>query len=53
MEQEAQGTRPWPVLRSAQEIECDGRNPSTGRSCMLGYHRGCHRDADGVEWLDR
>lgn len=44
--------RGWPILRSAQEIDCDGRNPSTDEPCLLGYHRGYHRDADGVEWLD-
>lgn len=44
--------REWPVLRSAQELDCDGRNPNTGQPCLLGYHRGPHRDEAGTEWLD-
>jgi hypothetical protein len=47
-----QRTREWPVLRAAQELECDGRNPRTGDPCLLGYHRGPHRDEAGFEWLD-
>lgn len=46
----------WPELRSAQEVaaeECDGVNPSTNALCVLGYHKGHHRDAAGAEWLDR
>jgi hypothetical protein len=47
-----QGAREWPVLRSAQELACDGRNPHTDELCVLGYHRGPHRDEAGAEWLD-
>lgn len=44
----------WPLLRSAQELDCDGdgKNPMTGRLCVLGDHRGYHRDEVGAEWLD-
>ncbi|GAA1593283.1 hypothetical protein GCM10009789_54140 [Kribbella sancticallisti] len=42
----------WPILRSAQDLDCDGKNPTTGRTCVLGYHRGNHRDETGTEWLD-
>ncbi|TCC23641.1 hypothetical protein [Kribbella speibonae] len=42
----------WPVLRSAQEIACDGINPLTGLACVVGYHRGYHRDKTGARWLD-
>jgi hypothetical protein len=42
----------WPLLRSAQEMDCDGKNPTTGRPCIQGYHQGYHRDATGAEWLD-
>lgn len=42
----------WPILRAAQDIDCDGENPQTGRSCILGHHRGYHRDETGAEWLD-
>lgn len=42
----------WPELRAAQDIPCDGVNPLTGRVCLLGRHRGHHRDADGAHWLD-
>jgi hypothetical protein len=42
----------WPILRSAQEIDCDGKNPATGRSCVLGHHNGFHRDELDAEWLD-
>jgi len=44
--------RKWPVLRSAQDIGCDGLNPHTDEVCLLGQHRGPHRDKAGVEWLD-
>jgi hypothetical protein len=47
-----QSGREWPVLRSAQELDCDGRNPRTDKPCLLGYHQGPHRDAIGEEWLD-
>jgi len=42
----------WPILRSSHDIECDGKNPATGRSCILGHHKGFHRDESGTEWLD-
>ena len=42
----------WPILRSAQEFDCDGKNPMTGRICVLGDHQGYHRDEIGAEWLD-
>ncbi|MFF0341251.1 hypothetical protein [Kribbella sp. NPDC004875] len=42
----------WPVLHSAQELDCDGRNPRTDDACILGYHRGPHRDEAGTDWLD-
>ncbi|GAA2818922.1 hypothetical protein GCM10010522_40870 [Kribbella solani] len=43
----------WPVLRAAQDIDCDGNNPKTGQRCVLGQHRGYHRDETGAEWLDK
>lgn len=42
----------WPILRAAQDIDCDGNNPTTGRRCVLGHHTGYHRDELGAEWLD-
>lgn len=48
----ARDARGWPILRSAQEVDCDGRNPMTERACVLGHHQGYHRDAAGAEWLD-
>jgi hypothetical protein len=45
-------TRDWPVLHAAQDLDCDGENPLTGRSCVLGHHRGRHRDEAGAHWLD-
>ncbi|MFI7068506.1 hypothetical protein ACIBL3_46490 [Kribbella sp. NPDC050124] len=42
----------WPILRSAQELDCDGKNPVSGSMCVLGYHQGYHRDDVGVQWLD-
>ncbi|GAA3077675.1 hypothetical protein JOF29_005165 [Kribbella aluminosa] len=50
LERDAAG---WPILRAAQDIDCDGENPTTGRSCILGHHQGYHRDETGAEWLDR
>lgn len=47
-----QRTGDWPVLRSAQELDCDGRNPHTDDPCILGYHQGPHRDEAGTAWLD-
>jgi hypothetical protein len=47
-----QRTFEWPVLRSAQELDCDGRNPHTDDPCVLGYHQGPHRDTSGTVWLD-
>lgn len=45
--------RGWPELRSTQDVECYGRNPTTAAPCVLGDpHKGYHRDADGAEWLD-
>lgn len=45
------GKRGWPILHSAAE-PCDGIHPATRRACVLGYHRGFHRDTVGAEWLD-
>ena len=45
-------SRGWPILRSAQDLDCDGKNLTTGRICVLGYHQGFHRDDTGAEWLD-
>ncbi|WP_242000124.1 hypothetical protein [Kribbella rubisoli] len=45
-------TQEWPVLRSAQEVECDGRNPRSEERCVLGHHQGPHRDVVGDQWLD-
>ncbi|MFI5734271.1 hypothetical protein ACIA49_29415 [Kribbella sp. NPDC051587] len=42
----------WPRLKSAREVACDGRNPRTDEFCLLGHHRGPHRDEAGDEWLD-
>ncbi|MET9269160.1 hypothetical protein [Kribbella sp. NPDC003557] len=42
----------WPVLRAAQDFDCDGINRVTERPCVLGDHRGFHRDEVGAEWLD-
>lgn len=42
----------WPVLHSAQELDCDGRNPRSDEPCVLGYHQGLHRDEASDEWLD-
>ncbi|WP_344231481.1 hypothetical protein [Kribbella hippodromi] len=42
----------WPLLRSAQDIACYGKNPRNDSPCVLGEHRGKHRNAAGVEWLD-
>jgi hypothetical protein len=47
-----QRAQQWPVLRSAQDMRCDGRNPRTDEPCLLGYHHGPHRDGAGDEWLD-
>jgi hypothetical protein len=47
------GDRPWPELRTSQTDPCDGQHPETARSCVLGWHNGYHRDAAGVEWLDK
>jgi hypothetical protein len=44
--------KPWPELQAAQDIDCDGENPTTGRPCVLGHHNGYHRDSNGAEWLD-
>jgi hypothetical protein len=40
------------VLRSAQELDCDGHNPHTDDPCILGYHQGLHKDETGAVWLD-
>jgi hypothetical protein len=42
----------WPELRAAQDLTCDGENPTTGSRCVLGHHNGYHRDGNGAEWLD-
>lgn len=44
--------RGWPILRSAQDMVCEGKNPTTGQACTLGQHKGHHRDMTGAEWLD-
>jgi hypothetical protein len=44
--------RSWPVLSASRTEPCDGVHPKTGRTCVLGYHNGYHRDAAGAEWLD-
>ncbi|TDO45672.1 hypothetical protein EV651_12861 [Kribbella sp. VKM Ac-2571] len=49
LERDAAG---WPSLRAAQDFDCDGKNPTSGRSCILGHHQGYHRDETGAEWLD-
>jgi hypothetical protein len=43
----------WPELRASRTEPCDGVHPETGRPCVLGWHNGYHRDAAGVEWLDK
>ncbi|GAA1576481.1 hypothetical protein GCM10009804_36410 [Kribbella hippodromi] len=45
-------TREWPVLKAAQDLDCDGVHPTTGKPCVLGHHHGYHRDTDGAQWLD-
>jgi hypothetical protein len=42
----------WPALKAAQDLSCDGKNPTTGRNCVLGYHQGYHRDDTNAAWLD-
>lgn len=43
----------WPVLRPSDGTQpCEGANPETGRACVIGYHKGYHRDAVGMRWLD-
>jgi hypothetical protein len=42
----------WPLLKASHELDCDGKNPMTGRLCTRGDHRGYHRDETGAEWLD-
>ncbi|MFG1910704.1 hypothetical protein [Kribbella sp. NPDC048928] len=44
--------KPWPELPAAQDVDCDGENPTTSCRCVLGHHRGRHRDSSGAEWLD-
>lgn len=44
--------KPWPELQAAQDIGCDGENPTTGCRCVLGHHTGYHRDSSSAEWLD-
>jgi hypothetical protein len=43
----------WPEIRASRTEPCDGVHPETGRPCVLGWHNGYHRDAAGVEWLDK
>jgi hypothetical protein len=45
-------SRGWPILCSARDLGCDGKNPMTGRICVLGHHQGFHRDDTDAEWLD-
>jgi hypothetical protein len=33
-------------------VDCDGVQPETGRTCMLGLHKGFHAAEDGSRWLD-
>ncbi|MGW6201502.1 hypothetical protein ACWF0M_35510 [Kribbella sp. NPDC055110] len=40
----------WPALQPAER--CDGENPITGTACIIGRHRGYHRDNTGAQWLD-
>lgn len=47
------GDQTWPELRASRTEPCDGVHPETGGSCVLGWHNGYHRDATGVEWLDK
>lgn len=49
VERDAKG---WPILHAAQDFECDGRHPASGQPCLMGDHRGHHRDEFGAEWLD-
>lgn len=42
----------WPALKAAQDLDCDGKHPTTGRPCVLGYHQGYHRDDTNAAWLD-
>lgn len=45
--------RGWPVLRPSDGTQpCEGANPETGRACVVGYHKGYHRDVVGARWLD-
>jgi hypothetical protein len=43
---------PWPVLHATQDFPCDGVNPRNDEKCVLGHHRGFHRDTTGDKWLD-
>lgn len=43
-------TKGW--MTSVSDNDCDGVNPRTGESCVLGDHKGYHRDSAGNEWLD-
>lgn len=42
----------WPLLKSAQETDCDGTNPMTGRLCIRGRHAGYHGDDVRAEWKE-
>ena len=45
--------RAWPVLRPSDGTQpCEGANPATGQACVIGYHKGYHRDVAGARWLD-
>ncbi|GAA3110397.1 hypothetical protein JOF29_001362 [Kribbella aluminosa] len=44
--------RGWPILYAAQDLACDGINRLTDRACIVGQHRGYHRDETGARWLD-
>jgi hypothetical protein len=52
MNDTTRGGTNWPALKAAQDFDCDGKHPMTGRRCVLGYHQGYHRDDTEAEWLD-
>ncbi|WP_344149621.1 hypothetical protein [Kribbella yunnanensis] len=48
----AKNEHDWPILRAAQDLQCDGVHPLTHKACVVGDHRGYHRDESGARWLD-
>jgi hypothetical protein len=42
----------WCGSTKTQRDVCDGVHPETKLPCVLGDHKGYHRTATGVEWLD-